>query len=141
MANHWIATQTPFPSVLFTGTVLGTYWPVKEPPWFTSVAVSGVPVWPNFTFGEGVVGISYSQEFDLFPALSPTTFTLVSGSLPPGLSVSNVSADIGRLSGTPTSPGSYSFTLRATNSLGTADKGFTLLVVLPGSGGAFPFWG
>lgn len=132
---------TPLPTVVVTKSQFGETYPVVPPPFLQSVAVSGVPFWPSFTFGEGVVGVSYSQQFDLYPALSPTTFTLVSGSLPPGLSLSSVSADIGRLSGTPTAPGSFSFTLRATNPLGTANKSFTLLVVLPGGGGAFTFWG
>ena len=93
------------------------------------------PVWPSFTFASGVVGSAYSQNFDLTPAASPTTYTLQSGTLPPGLSLSNVAGDIGQLSGTPTTAGSYSFTLRATNAYGFADQPFTLTVSSPSSGG------
>jgi large repetitive protein len=87
------------------------------------------PVWPAFTFGNGVVGIAYSQSFDLAPAAPATTYTTVSGSLPTGLSLSNISADIGRISGTPTVAGTFTFTLRATNAYGTADQAFSITIV------------
>jgi hypothetical protein len=86
------------------------------------------------------VGSSYSQRWDLAPAAAPTTYTLQAGSLPPGLSLSNVGNDVGQLAGTPTTAGAYSFTLRATNAYGTADQAFTLTVVNPsGVGGAWPY--
>jgi len=93
------------------------------------------PVWPSFTFANGVVGTAYSQTWDLTPAAQPTTYTLQAGTLPPGLSLSNVAGDIGQLSGTPTTVGTYSFTLRATNAYGFADQAFTLSVVTPSTGG------
>jgi hypothetical protein len=88
------------------------------------------PVWPAFTFPSGVVTVVYSEDFDLIPASPPTTYTVVSGSLPPGLSLSNVSGDIGRISGTPTTAGTFTFTMRATNAWGAADKAFTITVVV-----------
>lgn len=93
------------------------------------------PVWPNFTFGNGVVGSAYSQQWDLTPAAAPTTYTLQAGSLPPSLSLTNPSGDLGVISGTPTVAGTYSFTLRATNSFGTADAAFTIAIVTPGTTG------
>lgn len=101
----------------------------------------GAPLWPSFSFAGAVLNISYTQDFDLSPATAPTTYTLVSGSLPTGLSLSNVSADIGRISGTPTVLGSYTFTLRATNTHGTADKSFTISVNSGGGGGSYAFAG
>src|SRR5262249_38165257 len=139
MANKMPVFATPLSGGVWFTSTPATVWPAKEPVFLASV-VSGAPIWMSFTFcSDGVVGVPYSQDFDLSPALSPTTYTLVSGSLPAGLSLSNVSGDIGRLSGTPTTAGSSSFTLRATNSLGTADKAFTLVVASSG-GGAFSFW-
>jgi hypothetical protein len=102
---------------------------------------SGAPVWTAFTFSSAVLNVSYSQNFDLYPATSPTTYTLQSGSLPTGLVLSNVSDDIGKLSGTPTVAGSYTFTLRASNADGTADKAFTMSVSAPSGGGSFTFAG
>lgn len=95
------------------------------------------PVWPSFTFAGGVVGLAYSQTWDLYPAAPPTTYAVVAGSLPPGLTVSNGGADLGTVSGTPTSAGGYSFTLEATNAYGVADKGFTLNVTAASSGGSW----
>ena len=100
------------------------------------------PVWPLFTFANGVVGSAYSQNFDLAPAAAPTTYTVVSGALPTGLSLSNVSADVGMISGTPTVAGVYTFTLRATNAYGTADQAFSITISVPsGGGGSFAFLG
>ena len=96
----------------------------------------GPPIWPAMTFcSNGVVGVSYSQQFDLAPASSPTTFSLLSGTIPPGLGLTSVSNDVGLLSGAPTTPGTYTFTLRATNSYGSADKSFTVTIVAGASGG------
>jgi hypothetical protein len=97
---------------------------------YAILQIPAAPVWPAFTFPNGVVTVVYSEDFDLIPASPPTTYTVVSGSLPPGLALSNVSGDIGRISGTPTTAGTYTFTMRATNAWGTADKAFTITVVV-----------
>ena len=93
------------------------------------------PVWPSFTFGGGVIGAAYSQQFDLTPAAPTTTYTVVSGSLPTGLSLNSISADLGSITGTPTVAGTYSFTLRATNSFGTADQVFSIIISSASTGG------
>ncbi|MFN8638564.1 MAG: S8 family serine peptidase [Dehalococcoidia bacterium] len=67
-------------------------------------SISGTPPSP------AVVGTAYSFAFTTTGTPAPTV-TLNSGTLPPGLTVSTA----GLLSGTPTSAGSYSFTLRAAN--------------------------
>lgn len=53
------------------------------------------------------------------------TWSKVSGTLPPGLSL----ASNGTLSGTPTTANDYSFTLRATNQAGSKDVAVTLSVI------------
>lgn len=50
------------------------------------------------------------------------TFAVQAGSLPTGLSLNT---STGVISGTPSAAGSYSFTIRATNSVGYADQAFT----------------
>ena len=95
------------------------------------------PVWPAFTFAGGVVGVAYSQSWDLMPAASPTTYTLQSGALPTGLSLSNGGGDVGVLAGTPTAIGTFTFTLRATNAFGFADKTFSITIVSVAGGGSF----
>jgi hypothetical protein len=94
------------------------------------------PVWPSFSFSSGVVGVAYSQDFDLAPAAAPTSYSVVSGALPDGLSLSDVSADVGRISGTPTVANTFTFTLRAANAYGVADQAFSLTISAPAGGGA-----
>lgn len=74
----------------------------------------------------GKVGESYSQQFSATNGKPPYTWTLAAGSLPPGLSLSAA----GLISGTPTAFGTFSITVRVTDSnLATAVAGFTLTII------------
>jgi len=76
---------------------------------------------------EGVVGSPYSARFDVTGAAPPVRWTL-SGALPPGVAFSAAQNYIG---GTPTSEGTFNFTVTATDSAGapsTASKAFTLRI-------------
>lgn len=73
------------------------------PPAFTS----GPPSSPVRT------GTSYSHTFTA-SGNPPPTFSVTAGILPPGLALEGSS---GVLSGTPTTPGSYTFTVMASNGL------------------------
>jgi hypothetical protein len=100
------------------------------------------PVWGTVVFQDAVINNPYFQGWDLIPAATPTSYSIVSGSLPPGITLASVSGtDQGNISGTPTVLGSYTFTIRATNIYGTADKPVTMNVNLPsgGGGGSFVF--
>jgi outer membrane autotransporter protein len=57
-------------------------------------------------------GAPYSQDFATSGGTGPYTYSLTAGALPVGVSFSST----GRLSGTPTVPGSYPLTIRATDS-------------------------
>src|SRR5215510_10198266 len=61
---------------------------------------------------DGAVGAAYSQNLSTIGGNRPYTFSLLSGALPPGLSL----APGGAISGTPTTMGSYSFTVRVRDS-------------------------
>jgi hypothetical protein len=63
----------------------------------------------NGTLSAGTVGTAYSQNFSATPA-GNYSFAKTSGSLPPGLTLSVA----GVLSGTPTTQGTYTFTVQAT---------------------------
>lgn len=83
---------------------------------------------PGWTFGTGVVGITYTETFVALGSPAPT-YTQPSGTLPTGVTLSgNI------LSGTPTVAGVYTFTLRATNTWGTADQSFTITVYAASGG-------
>lgn len=80
---------------------------------------------PSLTVG--MVGTPYSAVIEAAGGVSPYTFSVSLGSLPPGLSLSSG----GQLSGTPTTAGSYNFTVRANDSgIGSAFQPYTL-VILP----------
>ncbi|MBE2286008.1 MAG: putative Ig domain-containing protein, partial [Prosthecobacter sp.] len=57
------------------------------------------------------LGTSYTHNFTASGGTAPYTFTLISGSLPPGLSL----ASNGTVSGSPTTLGSYTVTIRASD--------------------------
>ena len=84
---------------------------------------------PSFTSGEPpspvVVGQSYTYAFTATGYPTPT-FTVSSSSLPSGLSLDSTS---GVLSGSPTTAGSYTFGVSATNTAGSASAGPYTVVV------------
>ena len=102
----------------------------------TSPDAFSPPFWGSIAFPDPVVGVAYLEQFDLHPAAAPTTFALQSGALPDGLALATIGDDVGRISGTPTTAGSFTFTIRASNDYGTADKSFTLTVHPSEAGGS-----
>jgi Putative Ig domain len=79
------------------------------------------------TLPQGVVGALYNGSFSVTGGTSPYTWNVVSGQLPPGLSVA---ATTGAISGTPTSAGNYSFGIKVTDS-GSSVQSATTTVSLP----------
>ncbi|MDX8450143.1 putative Ig domain-containing protein [Mesorhizobium sp. VK3C] len=61
---------------------------------------------------DGAVGFAYSQQFSTNGGTAPYTYSLESGSLPGGLTLSSS----GLLSGTPTAQGTFTFTIRSQDS-------------------------
>jgi hypothetical protein len=100
------------------------------------------PVWGEFEFPDAYISVPYLFDWQLENITYPCTFSLLSGTLPPGLSLNNFGTQAGGyVSGTTVvAPGNYAFTLRATNSRGHADKSFTLDVVPdPNQGSGYIF--
>src|SRR4029079_1619210 len=58
--------------------------------------------------------VPYSQTITASGGASPYRFVLLTGSLPPGLTLSSA----GVLSGTPTTPGTFGFMIQATDAAG-----------------------
>ncbi|WP_214109611.1 DUF7927 domain-containing protein [Acrocarpospora catenulata] len=85
---------------------------------------------PSLTFPappNGQVGVAYSDQLTVTGGTAPFTWSLSSGTLPPGLTLNS---STGLLSGTPTTAGSYPFTVQVTDANNqTATKAVTLVVV------------
>lgn len=76
---------------------------------------------------EATVNVSYSQQLTSTATVEPITFTISSGSLPSGVTLSSA----GLISGTMTSAGSASFTVVATDGNGcTGSRNYTLATAL-----------
>lgn len=84
-----------------------------------ALAVSG-------KLSSATVGAPYNAVVPVTGGQAPYSFSIMSGSLPPGLSLS---ADTGAITGTPTSSGSFSFTILASDGSGQAP--ISALVALP----------
>ena len=70
------------------------------------------------TLPGGTAGAAYGAFVSATGGLSPYSWTIVSGSLPAGLSLNNTS---GSISGTPSAAGSFSFTVQVTDGQVPAD--------------------
>ena len=85
----------------------------------------------------GTVGQAYSRQIQISGGIAPITYSIVSGTLPTGLSLNS---STGMISGTPAAGGSYSFTVRATDNCCTGiitpvcqqvQRAFTLQINTP----------
>src|SRR5262245_17825493 len=81
-----------------------------DPQWAKSPVIAPCsPITINpATLPDGFIGQAYSSRLSAPGGLRPYNFSLLSGSLPPGLTLSSN----GSISGTPTTTGSYNFTVR-----------------------------
>ena len=71
------------------------------------------------------VGVAYSSALTATGGVAPYTFSISSGSLPPGLTLN---ASTGAITGTPTTAGTYSYTAKVTDSTGTITGSLTVTV-------------
>ncbi len=100
---------------LRVGTSLSSVTPFTEPPPVITAAQSST----------GSVGNAFT--YDLQASGTPTSYALASGSLPPGITLNTAT---GRLSGLPTSPGTYTPGFTATNAYGTSPAVTVTLTIL-----------
>lgn len=79
----------------------------------------------------GTVGVAYAESFSGSGGTAPYTFSVVSGTLPVGISLSAG----GALAGTPTSAGTFTFTVRIADASSggpyTADRSYSLVIGSP----------
>jgi hypothetical protein len=78
------------------------------------------------TLAPGQVGVSYAIGVFADGGVSPYRWSVVAGQLPPGLSLTT---SPGRITGTPTTSGTFTFTLRVTDERGqTATRQFSITI-------------
>jgi hypothetical protein len=80
------------------------------------------------TLGNGVVGTPYNQAIVVSGGTAPYAFTLASGLLPAGVTLN---ASTGALVGTPTTAGTYAFTVRVVDASGASASFAQSIVVEP----------
>ena len=73
----------------------------------------------NSSLPHASVGIAYAATLEAAGGTMPYTWSIVSGNLPPGLSLN---AATGLISGTPTTRGAYPFTVRVADASGAFDE-------------------
>lgn len=82
------------------------------------------------TLSNGTVASSYSQALVVTGGTSPYTWTLSAGSLPPGLALGASTTASNTIGGTPTTAGTYSFTVSVTDATtGTSQQGTVTFTV------------
>jgi large repetitive protein len=95
----------------------------------------GLPSYDGSTLPPAMAGGAYAQDFFFSGGAAPYTWSVASGSLPPGLALTNPygpSDNNSELSGTPTTAGTYTFTMRVTDFDGQqATQQFSLTVDQP----------
>ena len=112
----------------------------------SSIAISGAttvyavwniipPTYPpgslSGSFGSGTAGTGYSASVTTTNMSYSGTWSY-SGTLPPGLSLSGTAgSNTNTLSGTPTTAGTFSFTVIATNSYGSTSTGYSVTIASP----------
>ncbi len=73
----------------------------------------------------GAVGQAYSQQINVADAQGDVAYTTTSGSLPAGLSLNS---STGAITGTPTTAGTYSFTVQAADNEASDTQAFVIVV-------------
>ena len=93
-----------------------------------SIACPAITVGPASLPG-GTVNTAYSQTNTASGGVGATTFTITSGALPAGL---NLNTNNGAIGGTPTTPGTNTFTVTATDTNGcTGSANYTVVIASP----------
>jgi len=77
----------------------------------------------------GTVGTAYSATLSASGGTPPYTWSVSAGSVPPGLSL----LQSGTISGTPTTSGTFSFTVKVTDSTGTSATADLSITIAPSS--------
>jgi PKD repeat protein len=129
--NEWGSVSgTPATAGSYTFTVRATNAVSYAEKEFTLViAAQTAPVITTNSLPGGARGEHYSYELN--SSSESAVWSIATGSLPPGLEIDNEYSHYYRIFGTPTTIGTYTFTLKAENAAGSTLKQFTITIVEP----------
>jgi hypothetical protein len=95
--------------------------------------ISPSPVWaatlsiyPS-VLDDGQVDVSYSETLIVYGGTEPYTWTR-SGSFPPGLTFDSDTGDTATISGTPTTAGDYTFSIKVVSGSDSITRGYTITI-------------
>jgi len=91
---------------------------------FSRTLQSPVITTPAGALAAGTVGMTYSQALSATGG-TPIAWSVASGALPAGLSLDPAA---GVISGTPTTPGTFNFTVQAANAVGSDTRAFSIRI-------------
>ncbi len=137
-------TPTVFGTFNFTITATDTDGCFGSRAYTVVIAAQGCPVitLSPLALPSGLVGFPYNETVSASGGTPPYTFAITAGALPTGLLLDPAT---GAITGTPTTPGLFSFTITATDSLGCpGNLAYTIVIGIPQSVLAIPtlsVWG
>jgi FtsP/CotA-like multicopper oxidase with cupredoxin domain len=110
----------------FTVQVTDSSVPAQVATKALSINVIAGPTITTTSLPNGEVSIAYNQPVTATGGITPYAWSVTAGSLPPGLTQNPTT---GAISGTPTTAGAYSFTVRITDAVGGfATKAFSITI-------------
>ena len=124
-------TPTAAPGTGFTLTLVDSTSPSQNRTSSFSLRVANPLAITTLSLPNPEIGVPYSVSLTATGGTAPLSWSVGSGSLPGGLSLA---AATGILSGTPSTPGTFAFTARVTDSsvpVQTASRNYTLIVPSP----------
>jgi hypothetical protein len=121
-------TPTTNSTFNFTVQLADTYALTASSAFSLTIVAAPLAITTTSPMPGGQQGNSYSQALTGAGGLTPYSWSLADGALPPGLSLDN----LGDITGTPTNLGTFNFTARLTDNLGTnVTKPLAITIVSP----------
>ncbi len=121
--NTGAISGTPSTAGTSTPTIrvqdVGSPQQATQKPFSITVSLPGPPSITTTSLPNGSFNNAYSQTLQVTGGVSPRTWGVISGSLPPGL---GLNASTGQISGTATQTGTFSFTVQVTDAIPQSDS-------------------
>jgi uncharacterized repeat protein (TIGR01451 family) len=130
------ATAGTFVNTIPAGALQTTAGNNAAPATATLTAACPVITLSPATLPNGTMGVAYSQTITGSGGTAPYSFGVTAGALPAGLTLTSA----GVLAGTPTTNGTFTFTIRGTDANGCfAELAYTIIIISPVP--TLPQWG